>query len=183
MRTIVEKNSDNIVILDVFSKLIQNRSIFIDDVITPELANETVAQLLYLDAMDTGKPIKMYINTPGGLVTQGLAIYDTMQLLKSPVVTIGLGQVASMGTILLIAGTQRKATKNTRIMFHEVSSMQGGKLSEMKIDLAESELLNNVLMNIIEEKTNIKNAAEQFKFDKWYNVDEALELGILTEIL
>lgn len=183
MRTIVEKNSENIVILDVFSKLIQNRSVFIDDVITPELANETIAQLLYLDAIDTGEPIKMYINSPGGLVTQGLGIYDTMQLLKSPIVTIGLGEVASMATILLIAGTTRKATKNTRIMLHEVMAGYSGKLTNLKIDLAETELLNNVLMNIIEEKTNIKNALEQFKFDKWMGVNEALELGILTEIL
>lgn len=183
MRTIIEKNSENLVIMDVFSKLIQNRSIFIDDVITPELANETVAQLLYLDAIDTGEPIKLYINSPGGLVSQGLAIYDTIQLLNSPVVTIGLGEVASMATILLIAGSVRKATKNTRIMLHEVSSGYRGKLTDLKIDLAETELVNNILMDIIEEKTNIKNARELFIRDKWIGVNEALELGILTEIL
>jgi ATP-dependent Clp protease protease subunit len=182
MRTVVEKSSENLIIIDVFSRLIQERIIFIDDVIEPDLANGIIAQLLYLDSV-SNDTINIYINSPGGQIVQGLAIYDVVKLIKSPIRTVCVGMAASMACMLMLMGSTRVGLKHSRLMLHEVSAGSAGSLSDMKIDLEEAERLQNYLYDIIGEKTFISDVKEAFKRDKWYSSEEALVAGILTEIL
>ena len=149
MRTIVEENPQNVVIMDVFSKLIQDRIIFIGEDIHPDLSNEVIAQLLYLNSVSKTDPIKVYINSPGGYVTQGLAMYDVAHLIKAPIDTYCIGQAASMGAILMLMGQRRFGLKHTRIMLHELSGGAVGTLTEMKISVVEAEKLQQQLNNII----------------------------------
>lgn len=181
-RTIVEERNKNLVVMDVFSKLIQDRIIFIDDIITPDLANGVIAQLLYLESISK-EQIDIYINTPGGSVYDGLAIYDVARLLKSPIRTIGLGLVASMGAVLMLMGSQREATKHTRIMFHQPSGRADGTVEDIKISYEQIELLKQDMYKIVEEGTRLKDVQQLFKLDSWFNTSEALAAGILTKIL
>lgn len=182
IRTIAEERTKNVVIMDVFSKLVQERIIFIDDVIDSDLANGIIAQMLYLDSLNN-KPIKIYINTPGGSISSGLAIYDTALLLKSPINTYCIGQAASMGAILLLVGQERYATKHSKIMVHQPSGGFIGNAEEFKIYHEELQKDKKSLYDIIEEKTLIKDADEFCKFDKWFTSAEALELKLITKIL
>ena len=126
MRTIVEERQKNVAVMDVFSRLIQERIIFIDDVIDDDLANGVIAQLLHLDSLDKKKPINIYINTPGGGVYSGLAIYDIAKLISAPIRTVCIGMAASMGVPLMLMGTERCATKHSRIMIHQPMGGTGG---------------------------------------------------------
>lgn len=182
IRTVVDESSKNIIIMDVFSRLIKERIVFIDDAIDDEMANEIVAQLLYLDSL-SNDIIKMYINSPGGGVTSGLAIYDTMSLIKSPIKTVGIGSVASMAAILLMSGKERTCTPNCRIMIHELS---GGNpinpLEDIKIHFSEMNELQSILNSIISKKSNISNP-EEYKRDFWMGPQQALSFGIIDYIL
>lgn len=181
-RTVVEKSSDNLVIIDVFSRLIQERIIFIDDEITEELANGVIAQLLYLDSIKKDT-INIYINSPGGSVIQGLAIYDVSKLIKSPIRTVCLGQAASMGAVLMLMGSTRVGLKHSRIMFHQVSGGAYGSPDDLRVNYKEVEKLQNCMYDIIKEVTTIENVEETFRLDKWYDTEEALSVKILTERL
>lgn len=183
MRTIVEESPSNIAVMDVFSKLIQERIIFIDGEIDEELANGVIAQLLYLNSIDSKEVINVYINTPGGLVSQGLAIYDVSKIISAPIRTVCIGQAASMGAILMLMGKQRCGTTHSQIMLHQLSGGTIGNLTEMKITVEHAETLQKWLDNIIKEKTLIENPREFMLFDKWLDSKQAKELGILTEIL
>lgn len=180
-RTIVEPGK-NINVIDVFSKLIQNRIIFIDGVIDDEFASEIVAQLLYLDSVSHDE-ISIYINSPGGQVNAGLAIYDFGKLVKSSIKTVCVGVAASMGAILMLLGEKRLCTKHSRIMFHQPSGGVLGTSSEIKIYFDEIESLKQDLYSIIKERTLITNPEELYSQDKWYNSKQCLEYGIVTEIL
>lgn len=182
LRTIVEERPRNIAIMDVFSKLCQERIIFIDDVIDAELANGVIAQLLYLDSLNN-KEISIYINTPGGSVSQGLAIYDISKLIKSPIKTVGIGEVASMGVILLLMGQKRVMLQNTRIMLHQVSSGIAGRYSDLVIELKEAENWQNKIFSIIKEKTTFKNPEKELVQDVWMGIDEAYNCGIINTLL
>lgn len=182
-RTIVEKNPENIAIIDVFSRLIQDRIIFIGEPIDDELANEVIAQMLYLDSKNSKEPINIYINTPGGHVSSGLAIYDVSNLIKAPIITTALGMCASMGVILLLMGNKRYATKHTRLMAHQPSGGAIGTASEIGITYDEIQKYKKDLYNIIESKTNITNSEELFRQDYWMSAEEALEKGFITKIL
>lgn len=153
MRTIVEERSQNLVVMDVFSKLIQERIIFIDSVITANLANEIIAQLLILDA-DSNKPINIYINSPGGSVSNGLAIYDVAMNIKSPIRTICVGMAASMAAILMLMGKERCALKHSKIMMHEVSSEVEGKTKDIEVDFKRHKDYQHSLYEIVKEKQN-----------------------------
>lgn len=181
-RTIVEERSRNVIVLDVFSKLIQERIIFIDDVIDDELANGVIAQLLYLDSV-ANSPIDIYINTPGGNVLDGLAIYDVANLIKSPIKTICVGMAASMGAVLMLIGKERCATKHSRIMLHQPSGRAYGTSDQIEIANEEIQKYKKELYDIIEEKTSLTNVEQLFKLDTWYTAAEALECGLLTKVL
>lgn len=183
MRTVVEESAKNLLVLDVFSKLIQERIIFIDEPIDEELANGVIAQLMHLNSISNTEEITVYINTPGGLVTQGLAIYDVAKILPAPIKTVGIGEVASMGLVLMLIGDVRCGLKHTRFMGHQISLGSGGKLSDAKITIQEGEYLQNQIYEILKEKTNIENIEETFKSDKWMSSEECLKNGILTQLL
>lgn len=181
-RTIVEERSKNVAVMDVFSKLAQERIIFIDESIDDELANGVIAQLLYLDSVNQ-TPIDIYINTPGGSVYDGLAIYDVAHLIKSPIRTICVGMAASMGAILMLMGSERCATKHSRIMLHQPSGVAIGSADSIAISHEEIQKLKKELYDIVEEKTSLTNVEALFKDDKWYTAKEALEVGLLTKVL
>lgn len=182
-RTIVEERQKNVVIMDVFSKLIQERIIFIDDEIDNELANNVIAQMLYLDSVDQSREINIYINSPGGSVYDGLAIYDTSKLIKSPIRTVCMGLAASMGAILMLMGTERCATKHSRIMLHQPSGYARGTADDIEITHEEIQKLKKELYDIVEENSNLTNVEQLFKLDTWYTAKEALEAGLITKIL
>lgn len=168
--------------MDVFSKLIQKRIIFIDGYITEELSNQVIAQMLYLDSIGQ-KEINIYINSYGGSVLDGLAIFDTAKLLSSPIRTVCVGKACSMGFILMLMGQTRCSTKNARFMIHSVAGGVYGTLEDMKINYEEASKLQEILNEIISENTKLTNLEEYLKFDKWLSSKESLELGVITEIL
>jgi ATP-dependent Clp protease protease subunit len=181
-RTIVEEKPGNIAIMDVFSKLAQERIIFIDSHIDEELANGVIAQMLYLDSL-SNDPISLYINSPGGSVYDGLAIYDVAEIIKSPVNTVCIGMAASMGAILMLIGKERSITKHARIMLHQPSGGAIGTVEDIKISYEQIEKLKKEMYEIVESKTSITNAEELFRNDVWYTAKEALEKGLVTKIL
>lgn len=181
-RTIVEERAKNVAIMDVFSKLVQERIIFIDDVIDNELADGVIAQMLYLDSINN-EPISIYINTPGGSVYDGLAIYDVAQLIESPIKTVCIGMAASMGAILMLMGAERCATKHSRIMLHQPSNIACGTADEIQIVHEEIQKIKHELYDIVENKTNLMDVEQLFKLDTWYTAEEALKCGLLTKIL
>ena len=181
-RTIVEESIRNIAVMDVFSKLIQNRIIFIDDDITPELANGVIAQMLILDSQNHDT-IEVYINSSGGSVYAGLAIYDISKLIQSPINTTCIGMAASMAAVLMLMGKTRSATKHSRIMLHQVSLGSVGKLDDFKVDYEQAAKLQEDIFAIIEEKTTLTDVKELFKLDTWYTAKEAFEVNIINNLL
>lgn len=181
-RTIVEQSPDNIAVMDVFSKLIQERIIFIDGVIDDDLANGVIAQMLHLDAEDD-TPIDIYINSPGGDVYQGLAIYDVSKIISCPIRTVCVGMAASMAAVLMLMGDDRDGLKHSRIMLHEVSDWIRGKSKDVMVEVEEMRIAQKALYDIISEKTNLENIDKLFTLDTWFSANQALEAGILTKIL
>jgi len=183
IRTIVEERSQNLAVMDVFSKLIQERIIFIDDVINDELANGVIAQLLYLNSLDSKKQINIYINSPGGSILEGLAIYDISKLITAPIRTICIGSASSMAAVLMLMGKERCALKHSRIMIHEASGSYEGKTKDIETIFNLQKELQNEIFDIIKDNTSIENITEVCKVDKWYTAEEALEIGFITKIL
>lgn len=181
-RTIVEERPKNIAVMDVFSKLIQQRIIFIDDVIDDDLANGVIAQMLYLDSLNN-KPINIYINTGGGSVYSGFAIYDVSKLIKSPIRTVCVGMAASMGAVLMLMGKERCGLKHSRIMLHQPSAGVVGTSVDIEITAEEVKKVRRELYDIVEENTSLTDVEKTFLFDTWYTAKEALDCGLLTEIL
>lgn len=171
---------------EVYKKLIENRIIFINGEITDTLATEIVAKLLYLDSQSQ-EDITIYINSPGGEVTSGLMIYDTIKYLKSDVSTIGIGLSASMASILLMSGTKgkRKILPHGRVMLHELSGTTDGKISDILVATKEFKKTQEILSNIIIENTNLnQNQVDiELKKDFWLNSTQALNLGIVDKII
>lgn len=182
-RTIAEESPKNIAIMDVFSKLIQDRIIFIDSQIDDELANGVIAQLLYLNSVDPKSEINIYINSPGGVVVQGLAIYDISKLISAPIRTVCIGEAGSMAAVLMLMGEKRCGLKHSRFMLHQISGGAIGYLSEMKISIKEAELLQNSIFNILKQHITIPDLEESLKSDLWMSSEEALSCGLITEIL
>lgn len=183
IRTIVEERQKNIVIMDVFSKLIQERIIFIDGPIDDELANGVIAQMLYLDSLNKDEQINIYINSPGGSVYDGLAIFDASELIKAPIRTVCVGMAASMGAVLMLMGKERCATRHSRLMLHQPSAMAVGTADEIEITHEEVQKLKKELYEIVESKSNLVNVEQLFRLDTWYTAQEALEAGLITKIL
>ena len=172
---------------DIFSLLLKQRIVFLGTPIDDNVANLIVAELLYLDHEDPGKEISVYVNSPGGSISSGLAIYDTMQLIGSPVSTIAVGMTASMGTILLCAGTKgrRYALPNATIHIHQPWGGVQGQAVDIEIEarriLRERERLNHILS----ERTGqpLERIVQDTDRNYWMTADEAVEYGIVDEVL
>lgn len=168
--------------------LLDNRIIRLTKTVDTETSEKIVEQLLKLDAIKSNKDIIFYINSPGGSVSDGMAIYDAMQIVKSDVKTICLGRCSSMAAILLSGGTKGKRyiTPNSEVMIHEVSTFNGGKIGDVKISYEHSNALNERIIKILAENTGkdidqIRQDIQQK--DKWFNSDEALEYGLVDKLL
>jgi ATP-dependent Clp protease protease subunit len=171
---------------DIFSRLLKERIIFIGDTIEDTMANLIIAQLLFLESEDPERDIYLYINSPGGVVTAGLAIYDTMQYLKAPVSTICVGQAASMGAVLLAAGAKGKryALPNSRIMIHQGSGGFRGNTPDVLIQVKELETLVDKLMKIIARHTgqDVEKVKRDVDRDRFMSAEEAKTYGLIDEI-
>jgi len=171
---------------DIFSRLLKERIIFIGDAVEDTMANLIIAQLLFLESEDPERDIYLYINSPGGVVTAGLAIYDTMQYLKAPVNTICIGQAASMGAVLLAAGAKGKryALPNSRIMIHQGSGGFRGNTPDVLIQVKELETLVEKLMRILAHHTGqpADKVRRDVDRDRFMSAEEAREYGLIDEI-
>lgn len=171
-------------IIDIYSKLLNNRIIFIEDEIDDKLANIIVSELLYLDSLNNDD-IFIYINSPGGNITSGFAIYDTMNYVKSKIITIGIGLCASMGAFLLSSGNERYSLPNTEIMIHEPLGGVKGQATEIKIAtdriLKLREKLNKILSNNTHQSiTKIKKDTSR---DYYMTAEEAKNYGLIDKII
>ncbi len=171
---------------DIYSLLLKQRIIFINSVIEDNMASLVVAQLLYLEAEDPDKDISLYINSPGGVITSGLAIYDTMNYIKPDVTTICIGQAASMGAILLTAGAKGKriALPNSRIMIHQPLGGAQGQASDIQIAAEEILKTKKALNDILSKTTgkSIKKIEKDSDRDMFMSAEEALKYGIIDKI-
>ena len=168
--------------------LFDNRIIRLNKTIDAAVAEEIVDQLLKLDTIKSKKDIIFYINSPGGAVSAGMAIYDAMQMVKSDVRTICIGRCASMAAVLLSGGTKGKRyiTPNSEVMIHEVSSFNMGKVGELKIDYEHTNTLNERIIKLLAENTGktIKQVRHDIQLkDRWFNAEEALKYGLGDKIL
>lgn len=172
---------------DIYSRLLKERIILLGTPINDEIANLIVAQLLFLAAEDPEKDIEMYINSPGGVVSAGFAIYDTMQFIKPDVSTICIGQAASMGAFLLTAGAKGKryALPNARVMIHQPSGGAQGQASDIEIHAKEILRLREILNGIFAKNTgkSIKTVDKDMDRDNFMSADEALAYGIIDKVI
>ena len=172
---------------DIYSRLLEDRIIFLGEDVNEHTANVVVAQLLHLANEDPTKDIQLYINSPGGSVYDGLAIYDTMKYIKPDVQTIGIGLQASMGAFLLSSGTKGKRylLPNARVMIHQPSSGTQGKVTDQEISLREALQLKENLAKMMAKNTGQKAAKihEDMERDKWMTAEEAKKYGIVDEVI
>lgn len=172
---------------DIFSRLLKERIICINGPIVDETASVVVAQLLFLESENPQKPINMYINSPGGVVTAGLAIYDTMQYIKSPVTTLCIGQAASMGSLLLAAGShgERRALPNARVMIHQPSGGASGQASDIAIHAKEILKTRERLNGLYAKHTGqtIEKIEQFMDRDTFMSPDESKEFGLIDEVI
>ena len=185
--TILEERRLNVASMDVFSRLMMDRIIFLGVPIDDDVANIVTAQLLFLASNDSSSDISLYLNTPGGQVSSGLAIYDTMQLIEPDVATICTGMAASMGSVLLCAGAagKRSALPHSRVMIHQPLGGAQGQASDILIAAQEIEKIRKELYTIISEHSGqpLDKIYTDGDRDFWMNAHEALEYGMVDEIL
>ncbi|MEY2667901.1 MAG: hypothetical protein RJA59_539 [Pseudomonadota bacterium] len=172
---------------DIYSRLLKDRIVFIGTAIDDDVANIVTAQLLFLESEDPEKDVSIYINSPGGSVTAGLAIYDTMQYVKPPVSTICLGQAASMAAVLLSAGAKGKrfAVPNARIMIHQLSGGFSGQASDIEIQAREALRLKRTLDEILARHTGqpIERISKDTDRDYFMSPQEAKDYGLIDEVI
>jgi ATP-dependent Clp protease protease subunit len=184
---IIEERPMNVAVMDVYSRLMMDRIIFLGYPITDEVANIVTAQLLFLDSTDRTRDIQMYINSPGGSVHSGLGVYDTMQYVSPDVATICIGVAASMAAVLMCAGTEGKRTalKHSRIMMHQPSAGAGGQASDIEITVAQVKKLKQELYEVVSQHSNqpVEKIAKDFDRDFWMTALEAKEYGLVDEVL
>lgn len=185
--SIIEERKLNIVAMDVFSRLMMDRIIFLGTEINDYTANTIQAQLLYLDSTDPGKDISIYINSPGGSVTAGLGIYDTMQFISSDVATICTGMAASMGAVLLVAGQEgkRSALPHSRVMIHQPLGGVQGQASDIEIEAKEIQKFKKELYTIISNHSHTPYEKVWADSDRnyWMTAEEAKEYGMIDAVL
>ncbi|MGN5955297.1 ATP-dependent Clp endopeptidase proteolytic subunit ClpP [Sphingobacterium lactis] len=184
---IIEERQLNVAQMDVFSRLMMDRIIFLGDGINDQVANIVQAQLLFLQSTDAQRDIQIYINSPGGSVYAGLGIYDTMQYISPDVATICTGMAASMGAVLLVAGAKgkRAALRHSRVMIHQPSGGAQGVASDMEINLREMLKLKEELYTIIADHSGqsyewVEKSSDR---DYWMRAAEAKEFGMIDEVL
>jgi ATP-dependent Clp protease protease subunit len=172
---------------DIYSRLLEDRIIFLRDGIDDDVANVVIAQMLFLAAKDPTKDIRLYINSPGGSVTSGFAIYDTMRYVKCDVATICIGQAASMAAVLLTAGTagKRSALPNSRILLHQVFGGAQGQAADVKIQTAELLRMRDLLTRILSEHTgkSPKQITKDTDRDYFMTAEQAVEYGLIDRIV
>jgi len=183
---ILEERQLNVTQMDVFSRLMMDRIIFLGTEISDYTANTIQAQLLYLDSVDSSKEISIYLNSPGGSVTAGLGIYDTMQFISSPVATICTGMAASMAAVLLVAGQEgkRSALPHSRVMIHQPLGGVQGQASDIEITAREIQKMKKELYTIISEHSHTpfdKVWADSDR-DYWMSAQEAKEYGMIDQV-
>jgi ATP-dependent Clp protease protease subunit len=185
--TILEERQLNVTQMDVFSRLFMERILFLGGEVTSDVANILVCQLLYLEMIDSSAPITMYINSPGGSVYDGLAIYDTMQYVSCPITTICTGMAASMASILLCAGAKgnRYALPHSRVMIHQPMGGVHGQASDIEITAKEILKLKDELFQIIADHSGktLEEVRQDGDRDHWLTAQEALEYGMIDEIV
>lgn len=172
---------------DIFSRLLKERIVFIGSIIDDDVANLIIAQLLFLEADDPDKEINLYVNNPGGVVTAGLAVYDTMQYIKSDIATICIGQAASMGALLLAAGTKGKryALPHARIMIHQPLGGVQGQATDIDIQAREIIRMREILNKILQIHTGqpLERIQRDTDRDFFMSAEQAKEYGIIDEVL
>ena len=184
---VVEQSNRGERAYDIYSRLLKDRIIFIGSAIDNEVANVIVAQLLFLESEDPEKDISFYINSPGGVVTAGMAIYDTIQYIKSDVATVCIGQAASMGALLLTAGAKGKrfALPNSRIMIHQPLGGAQGQATDIQIQANEILKMKDTLNEILSIHTGqkIEKISEDTERDFFMSAEQALEYGIVDRVV
>jgi ATP-dependent Clp protease, protease subunit len=184
---IIEERPMNIAVMDVYSRLMMDRIIFLGYPINDEVANIVTAQMLFLESSDRQRDIQMYINCPGGSVYAGLGMYDTMQYISPDVATICIGLAASMGAVLLCAGTKGKRTalKHSRVMLHQPSGAIGGQASDIEVSAKLLRQIKGELYEIIGNHTGkeIDQIAEDCSRDNWLTALEAKDYGLVDDVL
>ena len=187
--TVIEQSSRGERAYDIYSRLLKDRIIMLSGPIEDDMANSIVAQLLFLDAQDSTKDIYLYINSPGGVVTSGMAIYDTMNFIKSDVQTIVMGMAASMGTIIASSGTKGKRfmLPNAEYMIHQPMGGTGGGTQQTDMAIAAEHLLKtrNNLEQILADNSGqpIEKVHVDAERDNWMSAQETLEYGFIDEIM
>ena len=185
--TVLEKTKNGERAYDIYSRLLEDRIIFVGEQVHSAMVNTIVAQMLYLEKKDPEKDIIMYINTPGGEVYSGLAIYDTMQYIKPDVQTIGIGLQASMGAFLLSSGAKGKrfVLPNARVMIHQPSSGTQGMVTDQEISLRESVCMKELLAKVIAKNTGqkLEKVKADMERDHWMSADEAVKYGLADEMI
>ena len=184
---VVEQTSRGERSYDIFSRLLNDRIIFLSEEVNDTTASLVVAQLLYLESQDPDKDIQFYINSPGGSVTAGMAIYDTMQYVKCDVSTICIGLAASMGAFLLSAGAKGKrlALPNSEIMIHQPSAGTQGQITDMALHLKRLEVVKKRMNRILAENTgkSIEQVTADCERDNFMSAQEALEYGLIDRVI
>ena len=185
--TVIEQSNMGERAYDLWSRLLKERIIFLGTEVDEHTANLIVAQLLWLESQDPDKPISMYINSPGGIVTDGLAIYDTMQYIRCPVSTICIGQACSMGAVLLAAGSKghRQALPNARMMIHQPLGGAYGQASDIEIQALEVSKIKTTLNTILAKHTEqpLKKIEKDVDRDHYLSAAEAKEYGIIDKVV
>jgi ATP-dependent Clp protease protease subunit len=184
---VIDSNGRYERIMDPFSLLFKERIVFLGTPITDQVANAIIAQLLWLNSENPNQPINLYINSPGGSVYAGLAIYDTMQMISAPVSTLAVGVTASMGTVLLASGAKgrRYTLPHATIHMHPASSGAQGYTEDIRIAFRELERVQTQLFHLIGKHTghNWREIEEQFERDRWMNAVEAKQYGLVDDVL
>jgi ATP-dependent Clp protease protease subunit len=184
---VIEQSSRGERAYDIYSRLLKDRIIFLGSAVNDEIANLIIAQLLFLESEDPDKDINFYINSPGGLVSSGLAVYDTMQYIKSDIATVCVGQAASMGALLLTAGAKgkRHTLPNARIMIHQPMGGFQGQASDIAIQANEILRLKNEINKILAFHTgkDLKQISNDTDRDFFMSGDEAKEYGIIDNVM
>ncbi|HHH37917.1 MAG TPA: ATP-dependent Clp endopeptidase proteolytic subunit ClpP [Epsilonproteobacteria bacterium] len=172
---------------DIYSRLLKDRIIMLSGEVNDQVSSSIVAQLLFLEAQDPDKDIYFYINSPGGVITSGLSMYDTMNYIKPDVVTICIGQAASMGAFLLSSGAEGKryALPNARIMIHQPSGGAQGQSTDIQIQAKEIQRLKDTLNEILAKQTNktVKRIEKDTERDNFMSAEEAVEYGLIDKVL
>jgi ATP-dependent Clp protease protease subunit len=185
--TVIEKSGSTERTYDIYSRLIKDRIIFLGTEIDDDVSNAVVAQLLFLETQDPGKEISLWINSPGGVITSGLAIYDTMNFITSPVKTVCIGQACSMGAFLLSAGEKgrRVSLPHSTIMIHQPLGGAGGQATDIEITNNEIQRLKKLLTTKISEHSGqeYEKMLHLMERDKFLTPEMALELGIIDSIV